>query len=390
MTIIILWGTLFSLNRGVNALTRATIDIIQDICPNENIIVVGSGKSEPISFEGIKFYPMPGILNKAKLLLKVNIIGSKSISNYFDDARFLDVSLILDLSEGDSFTDSYGYYRFFSMTISKIIFMRLAKRYVLLPQTIGPFSNRIFEKIAASVIRRCDTIIARDLDSKIYAEKISGRDCLFCYDMAFALKPKCITDFNDEFKGWVGINVSGLLWDGGYTGNNQFNLKVNYQNLITEIATFFLNQELKVVLIPHTYGGSIEDDLVACKKLKDLLEENGNYVGVITESYSERELKWIISRLEFFVGSRMHSCIAALSTGIPAVGIAYSRKFKGVYASIGVSDLVLDMRLLDQSEIMQQIGQIYANSDYYRIQLIDVMPPAINSIPEIIDSLIRG
>ena len=30
----------------------------------------------------------------------------------------------------------------------------------------------------------------------------------------------------------IGINVSGLLWNGGYTRNNQFGLKFNYKAYI--------------------------------------------------------------------------------------------------------------------------------------------------------------
>ena len=266
--------------------------------------------------------------------------------------------------------------------------MRLTKRYILLPQTLGPFNNKLFEKIAADVIRRCEVVVARDFDSKTYAEQISGRECCFCPDMAFALIPKRIESIEDEFKGKIGINVSGLLWNGGYTGNNQFNLKVDYQKLLQEITIYFLNQGCEIILIPHTYGRSVEDDLVACEKLRAMLGEDGSAVDIIKENYSEQELKWIISRLDFFIGSRMHSCIAALSTCVPAIGIAYSRKFKGVFESIEVGDLVLDPRLLDETEIMQQIKRIYPNRSLYRAHLSSAMPSVIDSIYEAMNLLV--
>jgi polysaccharide pyruvyl transferase WcaK-like protein len=327
-------------------------------------------------------------VDRIGLFLKVNTIGKKSISSYFNDDGFLNVSFVLDLSEGDSFTDIYGTLRFGSITLSKFIFLKITKRYILLPQTIGPFNNILFEKIAAYVIKRCELVIARDLDSKNYAEKISGRDCLFCNDMAFALTPQRIESSKEDFKDRIGINVSGLLWDGGYTGNNQFNLKGDYQNLLIDIATYFIKTGYKIILIPHTYGEGNEDDLIACEKLKDMLKENGNTIEIISEKYNEQEIKWIISDLDFFIGSRMHSCIAALSMGVPAIGIAYSRKFKGVFDSLEVGDLVLDPRILDNVEIMDQIERIYTNRSLYHDKISSAMPAAIDNIHKTLEKIL--
>jgi colanic acid/amylovoran biosynthesis protein len=60
--------------------------------------------------------------------------------------------------------------------------------------------------------------------------------------------------------------------------------------------------------------------------------------------YDQHEIKAVIGRCDFFIGSRMHSCIAALSQGIPTIGVAYSKKFEGVFDSIGMRNWVIDGR----------------------------------------------
>ncbi|MBK7050720.1 MAG: polysaccharide pyruvyl transferase family protein, partial [Rhodoferax sp.] len=40
----------------------------------------------------------------------------------------------------------------------------------------------------------------------------------------------------------VGINVSGLLFSGGYTGANQFELTVDYPTVIRELIGWFQSQ----------------------------------------------------------------------------------------------------------------------------------------------------
>ena len=46
----------------------------------------------------------------------------------------------------------------------------------------------------------------------------------------------------------------------------------------------------------------------------------------------------------------MHACIAALSQTVPAVAIAYSRKFLGVMETIGVEDIVVDPQCMTADE----------------------------------------
>jgi colanic acid/amylovoran biosynthesis protein len=63
-------------------------------------------------------------------------------------------------------------------------------------------------------------------------------------------------------------------------------------------------------------------------------------------SYSASEAKALIRSLSWFAGSRMHATIAGLSSGTPTVGLAYSLKFSGVFASAGCSQSSLDLREL--------------------------------------------
>jgi polysaccharide pyruvyl transferase WcaK-like protein len=66
----------------------------------------------------------------------------------------------------------------------------------------------------------------------------------------------------------------------------------------------------------------------------------------------------------------MHSCIAALSQGIPCVGIAYSRKFKGVFDSVGVADWVVDARTTNQEAAIHKIVSLYRNRQKAREPLL--------------------
>ena len=77
------------------------------------------------------------------------------------------------------------------------------------------------------------------------------------------------------------------------------------------------------------------------------------------KGYDQNETKYLIGLCDFFLGARMHATIAALSQGMPAVGMAYSRKFRGVFETAGVGDCVLDLRKLSNDHVLDGIKGIY-------------------------------
>ncbi len=71
--------------------------------------------------------------------------------------------------------------------------------------------------------------------------------------------------------------------------------------------------------------------------------------------YNQHEIKYVIGKCDLLIGARMHACIAAVSQCIPAVCVAYSDKFTGVMAAIGVDSIVADARKLDEREMLKFI-----------------------------------
>ena len=55
----------------------------------------------------------------------------------------------------------------------------------------------------------------------------------------------------------------------------------------------------------------------------------------------------------------MHSCIAALSQNIPTIAISYSKKFKGVFESVGAGDYVIDAENVALSEAISRSFEIF-------------------------------
>jgi polysaccharide pyruvyl transferase WcaK-like protein len=91
-------------------------------------------------------------------------------------------------------------------------------------------------------------------------------------------------------------------------------------------------------------------------------------------------MKYLIGQCDFFIGSRMHACIAALSQGVPAVGLAYSRKFLGVLRSIGVENLAVDLRECDIEKISELISVTYLSREKIQSDLARRIPPVRQTV----------
>ncbi len=280
---------------------------------------------------------------------------------------FKNADVIADIGQGDSFADIYGERRFASIDFIHKISRLLGKNYFLLPQTIGPFNDKRIRTKAINSMIKSSFVMTRDKQSYDYVEelvqsKAHAREYL---DVAFFL-PFQKKEFDKEHI-HVGLNVSALLWHGGYTRDNQFGLKCNYQTTIKQIINYFLSVPNVILhLIPHVVGSErhVENDYAVCF---DLLEEyNADNLKLAPLFLSPIDAKNYISGMNFFMGARMHATIAAFSSGVPVVPMAYSRKFNGLFADTLQYNNIADMKTMTEEMIMQTIKTAFLDKNKLR------------------------
>jgi polysaccharide pyruvyl transferase WcaK-like protein len=241
-------------------------------------------------------------------------------------------------------------------------------------------------------MRRATVICSRDelgvKDTQRQLGPSQAHKIKFCHDVGFVVQP--IDPSTDELADLqrirnqgqliVGFNISGLLYAGGYTQDNMFGLKVRYLDIVERVLTFLVEDiSAKVLLVPHVYGEpnveSIESDQAACEAVyKSLPARLKQSVVLLRGSYSAAEVKYVIGTCDAFIGSRMHSCIAAISQADPAVAISYSDKFDGVMRTLRMSDLIADPRKMSLPEIMAVISRTLDRQQELRQELKTAIP----------------
>lgn len=366
-------------NMGVSALAASLVGILTELQPQARItllvchheatdrVISLGGRDVSIKSLPIRRSPLAHLGNNVFFVsflshvacfrpLRALALRISPLLRAIDTADFIG-----DIHAGDSFSDIYGFIRFWESCRPLLWVLRLGKPLYMLPQTYGPFARKGAVVLARHILNRAKFISARDKESAALAASLSGKqDIPVVPDVAFCLTPSIpVGNFQEiellkNNRPILGMNVSGLLFNGGYTRNNMFHLKLDYPSFCLSLAKEILECcEYSVLLVPHTIAApsSVEDDLSASRAIQsELASLYPGRIAVSEEIYDQCELKELIGRCSFFIGARMHSCIAALSLGIPTIGVAYSRKFSGVFRVAGMNDWVLPATEMDNNE----------------------------------------
>lgn len=297
---------------------------------------------------------------------------------------------VLDISGGDSFTDLYGPRRFRAMVLTKRLALDAGVPLVLLPQKLGPFRDPAMRAEAVGILRRAAAVWVRDAESFAFLQECLGQDFdparhRLGVDVAVALPAREPLALDPVLKRWLapgrgfplaGLNVSGLLCNDAEGARRAFGLADRHSCQAEALARALLDgdPELRLLLVPHVHrpDGDAESDLDAARSLVRRLGKTcAGRVAVLGGRLPATELKWVLARLDWFAGARMHATIGAFSSGVPTLGLGYSDKAQGVFAECGIGDDVADLRRLDACAIAARAIASYAGRHGRRADLAD-------------------
>lgn len=277
------------------------------------------------------------------------------------------LKFVASINGGDGFSDIYGDTLFKSRLLYTHLAMKLGVPHILLPQTIGPFEKKCNKEEAHNIIKYSEAIFVRD---KKYVKELDdlGVKYELTKDLSAYMQPEA-WDISVQ-TGAVGINISGLAYSNKFGKTaGQFDI---YPSLIEVLIRHFQNKGVQVFLIPHAYGFNnpedFNDDLVATKEVYNKLENKTNVV-FINKDLSSPQIKYLISKMSFFCGTRMHANFAAIYTGVPVFGLSYSYKFAGAFEANGLSTeqtfMINNMQESDIPKLVNIIDNFYNLNKLY-------------------------
>lgn len=372
-------------NLGVGALRESALVGLLRRRPEVDAVVFDDGwgvRGAQTEVDGeIRAYRLCGVRHSRRVFRQESYAHMRAAARIGLPNRGLSLvdgsTAIWDVSGGDSFADLYGERRFVTVTLPKELALARRRPLVLLPQTYGPFRDRRLRERARRALAGATAAWARDVDSfeslrELLGDDFDGARHHLGVDLAFGLPAvappgaarTALEEVIAEADGspLVGLNVSGLLLNDPVAAE-RYGLRVDYRRVTERLARTLLDRGAVLVLVPHVLGrGETDsDEEVSAHLAADLKRTWGRRVVVAPSELGAGERKWLVSRLDWFAGARMHATIAGLSSGVPTAALAYSGKVRGVFASCGQEDQVADCRSLSTDEALELLVASFDN-----------------------------
>jgi len=245
------------------------------------------------------------------------------------------------------------------------IAMKLGKPVVLWGATVGDFSKepKFLPKLKQHFMDMSLKIVRESISEKVLLEKFESNNVLRMPDIAFTLSTQKVD--LDEFwpstseNGVLGLNVSPLI--------ERFADEINKvsSQIITFIREVVDQKGMSVLLVPHVTpldGNPKNNDYEYMNNILKKLGESEGKVKIMNPELNAVETKYVISRCRYFIGARTHATIAALSSKVPTISIAYSEKAKGINEDIfGDEPVVVDLKELTADKLLNALGYLEKN-----------------------------
>lgn len=236
--------------------------------------------------------------------------------------------------------------------------MDLGKPVILWGASVGPFEKEPdFVGSVARHLSRMEFLAVRESVSYGYLTQTLGlNNVVQMADPAFTLGKEAIDlagFWPTGGNGVLGVNVSALIE----------RYKRREQDLRAEVADFIRHavreHGLGVLLVPHVNplkGQHAGGDATYMSDLLERLRDLGDSVTMMPHKLNAEQIKYVISQLRFFMGARTHATIAALSSGVPTVSIAYSVKARGINRDLfGNEEAVLQTPDLSAQSLRERL-----------------------------------
>lgn len=331
--VLVLWAEESSPNLGVAVLARGSRDLLRRVHPETEFVFANYGARPP---------ELPW--GRPRSLLRERVQGRFGMQEYLKG-----FDLVWDTRSGDSFADIYGLDRHLTMSLVHEFAVQAGTRVVMAPQTIGPFSTRRGRALGRRTLHRSAYVFARDPRSARAAEELGRPADLVTADLVFAIDPPAPGPERD-----VLLNVSGLLWHA-----NPHVDHLTYQQVVRKAIEQLRVDGRDVALLAHVLDSPNPDNDVPV--VRDLAAETGGDLEVVVPTGLD-DVRATIAGAKVLIGSRMHACLNALSVGVPAVPLAYSRKFAPLLQSVGW-EVGFDLRTDDPQRLPHDVAAAVDSAD---------------------------
>jgi colanic acid/amylovoran biosynthesis protein len=119
----------------------------------------------------------------------------------------------------------------------------------------------------------------------------------------------------------------------------------------------------EVVFIPQvTVEHHMDDDRITSRRVAARMR---GHAHVLNDQANYRTTRGIYGDLNILIGTRFHSVIFALTSGVPALAIQYEHKTAGIMHDLGLDEWVLEMEHVNGPQLVERFEALMVHGDAY-------------------------
>jgi colanic acid/amylovoran biosynthesis protein len=354
-------------NRGDSGIIVAMIDIIRKSYKNADISVMSQYHEQNIEYYNkmnVKSVPPVWDIINTKGFLNKYIDGIKKLFYKNQNIEQIQTSdIILSAGGGYLYSSRKGPLGvgFINALYHIWLATKLKKKIILFPQSVGPLNYFLDRFILKKVFNRVDYFYSREhitthllKNSKVKMEQLP--------DVAFSLEPSA-TSFIDEkintSQDVLKIGITVLDWRFAHKNSTLEDIDMYLFKIANALNTFKTetSKKIKVYIFPQVTVDKKDGDVIPSKILLDKIKYDVE-IFYLDKIEDPKELIYLYSKMDLFIGSRMHSAIFSLVGNVPSIALAYQPKTTGTFDLVNLNDFVLDIKSFTEEELRDKIHQL--------------------------------
>ncbi|MEW4272104.1 polysaccharide pyruvyl transferase family protein [Priestia megaterium] len=381
-----------SKNKGDAGIVLSMIDSLKKNIPNSNIKIKSRfPKLDKDTYDvlvgecaaNISVDPDESKVTKILSAIKMLKLIYRKNQNIDEDYRWADVVV----SCGGGFLLSH---RFSPALLQHLVQLKLAFDYnkpvVIYAQSIGPFYNSIMQKVSKRILNNVDSIFIRENISKQWLEKIgcTNKNIKLVSDSAFCMVEQqsdyvdqLFLKLKDNHKGPI-IGLTARDWNFPEMENKELHREKYVESMQKVILHFEEKYNAKVLLMPQVLGpNNFNDDRIISREILQGIDSK--YSELVDYDFNPRELKYFYSKLDMFIGTRMHSNIFSLSSYVPTVAINYEHKTRGIMELLDLGQYVLEINHITAEDLITKSEKCWNQREILKDKLKKQIPQVLEN-----------
>lgn len=158
--------------------------------------------------------------------------------------------------------------------------------------------------------------------------------------------------------------------------NRRFKTQALYEQAVADALRAWISATGgTAIFVPQVCGPlAADDDRVPARRVADLLGDMAEHVRVVEQPLPPPLLRSLYGHMDFFLGTRLHSNIFALTTGTPVVAVAYQAKTFGTLRLLGLEDRALAIEACRDDAVTKLLLAGWRDRDAIRAQIAAALP----------------